>query len=188
MNTGKNTLGKILVKELQRQHSSPFYLWPTYLAFADPIKEMARIMYPQLPKKFLFGPSKYRSEIIQGAFKNGQPLTVRQVLKDLGTQGREYQDDIWLNIFDIRFSALQNQGIIIVSDVRYRNELEHLKKNGFYQIRIYRDTGLPTDTHISEAGQDNILDDEFDYVLHNNKSLDELKMEVANKIVPCLKP
>jgi hypothetical protein len=187
MNTGKDTLSKILVKEIRTQYPYP-HQWASYLAFADPIKEMARIMYPQVPKKFFLGSSKYRSEIIPGAFKDGQPLTVRQILKDIGTQGREYQDNVWLNIFDMRFAKISGSGIVIVSDARFRNELDHLTKKGFYTIRLYRQTNQPTDTHISETDQDGIPDSDFDYVIHNDKGLKDLKQEVALKIVPYLKP
>lgn len=185
-NTGKNTLSKMLVKTIRKQVDK--YQSVGYLAFANPIKEMARVMYPEMSRKFFFGSSKFRDEIIPGSFKDGKPLTVREVLKDLGTKGREYRDTIWLDIFDTRLKAMQYKKIVVVTDVRFRNEFEHLKNKGFYHIRLHRDTGLPTDTHISEAGQDDILDDEFDYVIYNDKSLNDLKLEVSNRIVPYLRP
>ena len=189
-NTGKNTLSKMLVKQL-RAHvraSKGGLMSVGYLAFADPIKKMVQIMFPQVPRKYLYGSSKYRNEIIPGAFKNGKPLTIRQTLIDLGTEfGRGYKDDIWLDNFDQRFNSM-HRSIVVVTDVRFRNEFDHLKQKGFFQIKLYRDTGGPGINHISETGQNAIADNEYDYVLHNDKTLADLKLEVINSIIPKLKP
>lgn len=186
-NTGKNTLSRMLVKQL-RLHTKQRYMSAKYLAFADPIKEMIRNMYPSLPKKFLYGSSKYRNEIIPGAFKDGNPLTVRQLLIDLGTEvGRAYNPTVWLDNFDFRFKLYNYYPIIVVTDVRFRNEFEHLRKQGFYQIRLYRNTGSPASTHVSETNQDTINDDEFDYVLHNDYTLRDLRGEVISNIIPRLR-
>jgi hypothetical protein len=185
-NTGKNTLSKMLAKQI-RLLKSDKYLSVGYIAFADPIKKMALQMFPRLPKKYLFGSSKYRNEIIAGAYKNGEALTVRQLLLDLGTEvGRGYKNDMWLDNFDYYFNKMIEKKIIVVTDVRFRNEFNHLKEKGFYQIRLYRNVESSNINHISETDQNNIQDDEFDYVIHNNKSLHDLKLEVANNIVPNL--
>src|SRR5579885_490751 len=184
-NTGKNTLSKIIVKQLRaRAHPrTRMKMSVKYMAFADPIKEMALIMFPQVPRKFFYGSSEFRKEIIPGAFKEGKPLTVRQLLQDLGTGvGREYNPTIWLENFDARLQSAK-QKIVIVTDVRFRNEFEHLKKLGFYQIRLYRETGEPVMDHASETNQVTIRDDEFDYVIHNDKTLKDLQKEVAQNIV-----
>lgn len=187
-NTGKNTLSKMLVKQIRDTTDVGAYARAHYIAFADPIKEMIGTMFPKTPKKYLYGSSKYRNEIIPGAFKEGIPLTVRQLLMDLGTEvGRKYMPNIWLDNFDHRFEQVRYCSIIVVTDVRFRNEFDHLRKKGFYMIRLYRDTvGQSKIDHISETGQEFIKDEEFDYVLFNNNPLKDLKNEVLNKIVPNL--
>ena len=186
-NTGKNTLSKMLVTELARKIKAPILL-TEYMAFADPIKKMIGTMFPELPRKYLYGSSKWRNEIIPGAFKDGKPLTVRQLLLDLGTGvGRSYIDTVWLDNFDYRLKKIKRKQVVVVTDVRFRNEFEHLKNKGFYQIRLYRETGQPTINHISETNQNSIADSEFDYVIHNDKTLDDLKREVIDNILPNLK-
>ncbi|HEY5267962.1 MAG TPA: hypothetical protein VII94_02415 [Candidatus Saccharimonadales bacterium] len=193
-NTGKNTLATLINEECKI--ISPIDYWKyKSMAFADPIKEIVMIMFPDANKDFLYGPSKGRAEFIPGAFKNGEPLTYRQALFDVGTElGRSYNDKIWLENFDDRYSAILSgyygpyPSVLVVTDVRFRNEFEHLKAKGFYQIRLYRETGLPTINHVSETNQTSIKDEEFDYVIHNNKSLDELELEVRENIIPQLKP
>jgi hypothetical protein len=190
-NTGKNTLAKLLYQEINEFDGSrpPFFYWKS-IAFADPIKEIVEIMFPNCKKDCLYGPSAFRSEAIAGAFKDGKPLTYRQALIDIGTEvGRGYNDKIWLDNFDHRYEQLlaKNLDLIVVTDVRFRNEFDHLKKKGFFQIRLYRETGMPLINHVSETNQNSIDDSEFDYVVFNNKSLDDLREEVRNNIIPLIK-
>ncbi len=200
-NTGKNTLAKLLEQEIYEVerakheanvHNTEFrnFSWKT-MAWADPIKEIVQIMFPHASKECLYGPSHLRAETIPGAFKNGKPLTYRQALIDIGTEvGRAYNDKIWLENFDHRYEQLllkNKPDLLVVTDTRFRNEFEHLKKKDFFQIKLYRDTGMPPIEHISETNQNTIRDEEFDYVLFNNKSLDDLKEEVRCNIIPRLK-
>lgn len=179
-NTGKNTLSLLLEEEIKARVDS--WSGSKFIAFADPIKEIVKIMFPSLPKKYLFGSSQYRSKEIPGAStKDGSPLTVRMALTDIGTSAREYNSDIWIQAFNKRFSKSFKKTVVLVTDVRFRNEFDYLKRLGFYQIRIYRDE-IIKGNHISETNQDSIRDDEFDYVINNNGSLDDLKEQVK-KIV-----
>jgi hypothetical protein len=195
-NSGKNTLAKLISTELD----CLIHLdrWDCkILAFADPLKDMAMLMLPKTKKEYWFGPSHLREEVIPNYFKDGKPLTYRQVLFDIGTQlGRGYNDNCWLHNFDARYEQLfehimrttdwKPPDLVVVSDVRFRNEFDHLKQKGFYQIRLYRETGQPIINHISETNQVSIQDSEFDYVLHNNQSLADLEKEVRTKIIPQL--
>ena len=199
-NTGKNTLSRLLEQEIYWLNNAEYHarygkdmvFSSKSMAWADPIKEIVLIMFPHASKECLYGPSHLRSEPIPGAFKNGKPLTYRQSLIDIGTEvGRAYNDKIWLENFDYRFEQLllkQKLDLVVVTDTRFRNEFEHLKKKDFFQIKLYRDTGMAPIEHISETNQNTIGDDEFDYVLFNNKSLDDLKEEVRNNIIPRLRP
>lgn len=181
-NSGKNTVARIIKKEMRKNIRGIFC---KYIAFADPIKRMIRIMFPELPEKCLTGPSKYRSEIIPGAFNKGIPLTVRQVLIDLGTQGRQYNENIWLDAFDLTFQKAQSKNMIIVTDCRFRNEFEHLKKMKFFQIKLLRNNDSDI-KHESETNQDTIKDDEFNCVIDNNGTLKDLQKKIRN-IIPLLK-
>lgn len=176
-NSGKNTVSKFLIDGISERVGDEFK-GGKIIALADPIKEMARIMFPNVPRKHFFGPSKYRSSVIPNSYKNEKPLTVRQVLIDIGTGlGRGYRDSMWLDNFDYRFEKYKNTAVIIVPDVRFRNEFDHLKNKNFYSIRLKRDSHLEIDD-ISETNQDSIEDLEFDCLLHNNSTLDKLRKDV----------
>lgn len=186
-NTGKNTVSRIITEELNKDIKN--YSKFRTIAFADPIKEMAAQMFPTLPKEYLYGSSENRTKIIPGAFKNGQPLTVRQLLIDLGTGvGREYKENLWLDAFDYTFKITKSKKreVVIVTDVRFRNEFDHLKKLEFFQIRLLRDAHARIN-HSSETNQDSIKDEEFDAIITNNGSLDELTYFIINSIIPKIK-
>lgn len=188
-NSGKNTVSKLLIDSLRHKiNITGGNTWAESIAFADPIKKMIRTAYPEIPRKWLYGASKYRSQIIPGAFKDGVPLTVRQCLIDIGNDfGRRYKSDIWLRNFDHTYNKLikKEVAIVMVTDCRFRNEFDHLKDLGFYQIRLYRNSHTKIND-ISETNQDSIKDSEFNYVVHNNSTLKFLEEEVK-KIVMQLK-
>lgn len=172
-NTGKNTVANLFAHNVT--YSQGFVAKSKFMALADPIKEMILTMFPQADKNALFGASALRSNIIPYAFKDGNPLTYRQALIDIGTKGREYQPRVWIDNFDARFNQIDlDTDLVIVTDVRYRNEFEHFKAKGFTSIRILRDveSGIK---HSSETDQESILNSEYDYIIDNNSDLNGLK-------------
>jgi len=193
-NSGKDTLAKILWSILKEKlpyneaYTSKRVEAVKKVALADPIKEMIMLMFPRTSKKTLYGPSKYRSMEIPGAFKCGIPATYRTLLQDLGTEvGRGYKEDIWMDVVDYKMEKAQKKGcsLFMITDVRFRNEFEHFKALGYTMIRIKRDLESNMN-HSSEIEQESILDDEFDFVILNNGSMDELKdktIYVANNMV-----
>ena len=185
-NTGKNTVGKLLLKGLQ---GGPLGIGKyKFIAFADPLKQMAQLAFPEIPRKWLYGSSKYRSQVIPGAFKEGTPLTVRQLLIDLGNDfGRKLKPTMWIDNFDKRLEKLYKKDLelVVVTDCRFRNEFDHLKKLKFFQIRILRDAHAKIDD-VSETNQDGISDSEFDAVIRNNGTKSQLEAQV-NQIISDLK-
>ena len=187
-NSGKNTTANFLDKEIRR---CSINLGKTnIIAFADPIKKMVGTMFPHIPKKHLYGSSKFRSEIIEGAYdKNNNPLTVRQALIDIGTNlGRSYKESIWLEAFEHSYNEalkIDNKSIIIVPDLRFINEFNYLKDKGFVMIRIMRSNSLIIN-HSSETQQDEIPDNKFNFIIDNNKDLFFLKDQIKSYIIPKL--
>lgn len=187
-NTGKNTVADVIQSSTVIEHNQGGY-GRSQLAFADPIKENVRNMFPFLPRKWLYGASKFRNEIIVGAVnEDGEPLTVRQAIIDEGTRGRKYNPNIWLDVFQHRFDKLatKRMGLVIVTDVRFRDEFDYLHDRDFYIVRVKRVTDSKI-THASETSQDSIDDSECDYVIDNNGTLDLLHTIITNSVVPNFK-
>jgi len=176
--SGKNTAVNIFKKYIHKDYHKK-KLWARVFSFADPIKEIARKYFPALPRKYFFGKSAYRSHIIPNTKDiYGNDLTVRKLLQDIGSQGRKYNENIWTdNImssvkkFD-NYNGTYGKWVVIVSDVRFINEFNTLKENGFKLIRIKRDVEELDD--LSEKEQDLIYDSQFDYIVDNNGSKQDL--------------
>jgi hypothetical protein len=149
------------------------------IAFADPIKEMILLMFPQVKREHLFGSSSFRNEAISGAFKDGKPLTIRQLLQDLGESCKQYNSKIWVNVFDHTYKQAikDNVDLVIASDLRFIDEFRYLKENGFYLIRLLRNEVLQMN-HISETQQSQIRNEDFDKVIYNNSTLEDLRYQV----------
>ena len=187
--SGKDTVYKILSKNRYNQVILTGQVEMKKIAFADSVKEIAMKMYPFLKKNVLFAPSKLRSTRIPNSFKDGQPLTVRQLLIDIGTKlGRSYNENIWIENLILKVNKLnkvQSNKMIVVTDVRFRNEFDALKNNNFFMIKLNRDDHTLIND-ISETQQDEIKDYEFNFILNNNGTLKELDKEIVDNLIPAI--
>ena len=109
----------------------------------------------------------------------------RQDLINLGNWGRAQSPDFWLD------RIIEQDGNIVVTDVRVPHEYEVFKNAGAVAIRVEasRETRSDRGTLIGEAditetGLDDVKD--WDYIIDNNGSYDELTSQVE-KIVLKLK-
>ncbi len=112
--------------------------------------------------------------------EKNKPL-YRQDLINLGNWGREQDPDYWLK------KILEQEGNIIVTDVRVPHEYEVFKNAGAITIRVEatRETRsqrgtLIGENDITETGLDSIED--WDYVIDNNQDYETLKNKVKKII------
>lgn len=108
----------------------------------------------------------------------------RQDLINLGNWGRAQDPDYWLK------KIIEQDGNIMVTDVRVPHEYEVFKNAGAASIRVEasRETRMQRGTligeiDITETGLDNITD--WDYVIDNNSDYETLKTktyELTKKI------
>jgi hypothetical protein len=179
--TGKNTVASMLV-----EHLTSHNLKGKIVGIADPMKHIVKTIFPEALDKCLFGSSELRSNVISDKYidKNGAYLTYRQALLDIGAYGRKYNDNVWLNLMVEDANKSNDIGVYIISDVRFVIEFDYLKNTGFIMIRVLRDN-IETIDDPSENEQDTIPNTKFDYIIHNNKSIDKLYEQIrviANKI------
>lgn len=171
--SGKNTVACMLAES--------FGLPPSdykIVALADPIKQMVEVMFPQAIKECLYGASELRSTHIDPEYYwQNKPLSYRQILIDLGTLGRSYHPDHWIKWLAEDAKKSSDKLLYLCPDVRFVNEFEYLRQSGFFMVRIKRE-GIPVSNDISETEQDKITDHNFDYVINNNKDLNELRLKV----------
>lgn len=182
-NSGKDTFCQLLSRKL-----TPIYDDSAIIAFADPIKEIGRQMFPHISHQKFFGPSYKRNSEITGAIDSkGNPLTIRTLLQEIGEGSKKYNPKIWINCFDkaLQKAEKSNKKLVIASDLRFVDEFNYLKEKDFIVIRIIRNSNS-TISHVSETQQDQIKNDEFDLVVQNNGTLKDLENTVY-KITDLLK-
>lgn len=131
-------------------------------------------------------------KLTYGAQKN---LTYEEIEKNkskyradliiLGNWGRAQSPDYWLQ------KIVEQDGNIIVTDVRIPHEYEVFKKAGAITIRVEATREIRAsrgeligEEDITEVGLDNIKD--WDFIIDNNSSYENLKIQV-NKIISRIK-
>lgn len=131
-------------------------------------------------------------KLTYGAQKN---LTYEEIEKNkskyradliiLGNWGRAQSPDYWLQ------KIVEQDGNIIVTDVRIPHEYEVFKKAGAITIRVEATREIRAsrgeligEEDITEVGLDNIKD--WDFVIDNNSSYENLKLQV-NRIISRIK-
>ena len=197
--SGKDTVADIFLKNNGFERVS----------LADPIKRLAKELWGFSDTQ-LWGPSEERSK--PDTRYNG--LTPRRVLQHLGTEGgRAIDEDVWIRyaVNNINKELSQkgacykpNLGFykspdsndikaVVISDVRFINEIRFLKKEGGALIRVKRPgAGLEGKfgMHQSEVEMSAISDSEFDFILTNDGTLEDLEREaniILNKILSAVK-
>lgn len=70
------------------------------------------------------------------------------------------------------FSDYKEHSNWIISDMRFPNEFEAVKKRGGLCVKIIRNIEIPKDEHYSEKALDD--EDRWDYIIENNGTLEDL--------------
>lgn len=161
---GKDTVADLLVKHHDFQK----------IAFSDPMKRFCKEVFGWSDEQ-LWGPSELRNLPDNSRrMTNGQGLTPRRALQLLGTEfGRACYEDVWVD-YAIR-RARDIGGPVVITDVRFQNELDALHKVGGKVWYISREgAGLMGDAalHASENG---LVQADCDRVILNEGSLSDLE-------------
>lgn len=158
----------------------------TRVAFADPLKRMALSTDPIIcaadDRSDWSNEDLRLSEYVKTygweAAKDNHP-EVRRFLQHLGASVRELDPDFWLNIALRSIDAADTWNMpIVVTDCRYPNEAETLRKRGFLMVEIRREEATG-DSHESENA---LKDFRADRILHNNNSVFDLHTAVDSLV------
>jgi len=93
----------------------------------------------------------------------------RDLLRLIGTWARNKDADTWVNILINKILHINNKNIF-VSDVRFPNEYDALKKLGFLIVKIERSGNENLRNHESETALEGY---EWDFIIDNNGSLED---------------
>ena len=108
----------------------------------------------------------------------------RQDLINLGDWGRAQSPDYWLN------SIIAYEGDTVVTDIRMKHELDKFRSNVDFTVRVESSEEaiskrgvLSSKNDTTETQLDSVED--WDYVIHNEGSYEELALEV-DKLVDAI--
>ena len=174
--SGKDTAAAHLVKE-----------WDfARVAFADPLRAAIYELNPQVKVGWI---RRRRVQDIVDELGWEQAKTkyteIRRLLQVMGTDvGRMmFGENVWVDIADknIRDNKLDN---VVITDARFSNEIDYVKRNGGFTVRIVRPGYGPVNSHVSDTG---IADLKVDHEIVNdgdvpwlNLQLDELMHKLCH--------
>ncbi|MFG2916268.1 hypothetical protein ACGF0D_25680 [Kitasatospora sp. NPDC048298] len=168
--SGKDTVAGRLVQRYQF----------TRLAFADEVRRAALDLDPivgaqpfgmaTLPIRLSDVVNRYGWERSKTEYPE-----VRRTLQQLGESVRQGDPDYWLRIVRARVETAMGWSLpVVVSDVRYRNELAALRRWGFLVVRVDRPgagAGGDAENHVSETELNGAP---VDVTIPNSGSLEDL--------------
>lgn len=145
------------------------------IAFADKLKEIIGVMYSinsiylHMQKKNTLFYNFYTHNL--EATPSETSISARKLLQDTADKiKKSFGEDYFVE--DLLFT-IRKANNVIVTDCRYINEYKALKKEGFYFIKVERDTE-EVDPHSSENSVVNLSDDNFDFIIKNNSDINTL--------------
>jgi dephospho-CoA kinase len=170
---GKSTLAELFFKK-------KYY----YSALADELKlHVDRWLYEcfDICPSWVFGNNEEKDRSLGIKMSDGTEFTSRKALQEYGQFIKKvFGNYYWCEQIEKQLKdEYETESNQVISDVRFVYELEYLstvllKCYNIYTIRIKRDTGLE-DNDISETHMDDYPDENFDFVIDNNGTLDDLK-------------
>ncbi len=190
--SGKDTVADMLVKD----HGF------TKVSFAEPLKDLCEAILLLRTRDFkglhgelfgwyqeydasYFGGENFADDMVElilaetlkdpTLFDLDEAGKPRKLLQFVGTDClRKRDESFWINV-------LFSQNLpdrVVITDVRFPNELAAIKNYKGSTVLINRDTGL-SDTHSSE---NMLINATWDYIIDNNGSLKDLETQVTDLI------
>jgi hypothetical protein len=175
--TGKIGSGKDTIADIIMQYT-PYHDWEIK-KFAGKLKDIAEIL-SGVPK-INFEDQEFKKQDMGPEWG----MTYRDLLQRLGTEAMRngLHENVWVNALfaDYHFNIEEDEQMPnwLITDCRFPNELEAVKAHKGITIKVIRDSGNTVGTtHASETALDDYT--EWDYVINNNGTLEELKTQVLS--------
>jgi len=167
----------LLAKKYHGKDTAADYLVENHgfvkLSFAKPLKDICRI---------LFG---FSDEQLYGSLKEEidsyWQMSPRTVFQYVGTDmfRKQFNEKFWIMCLKRKYMAIieaNPNADVVISDVRFQNELNLVHELGGIVIKLYRPCVISNDEHISEKNIDTIMG--YDKYVKNEKDKKYLYKEM----------
>ena len=160
---GKDTLALIAVEQGYMQFS-----------FAEPLKNSIRMLYS-------LSEEEINDRVLKETIIPRLGKSPRTLMCDIGKVLREYDPDIFSRDLIHNIQGLSEwiaDPVVVISDLRYINELDRCKEEGMVHIHINRpyEPGQEAVTHESEAQAD-YFHSVCDILILNHNTLEEYRAQ-----------
>lgn len=157
--------------------------------FAEPLKRICHIL-SGFSYDILLGEEAEARRIRDSELDPIWNMTGRQWLEYIGTDlfRNHFDPDTWIKIaFRNAKEALDNGKNVVITDCRFENEYNLIKKLGGKIIVIYRNEvdletneDEMTNVHITEWGFTKFIDKNQDILIHNDATIGVLEKKILN--------
>ena len=169
VNLNMNLIGLVAKKRSGKDTCADYlckYHGYTKYAFAGPLKKACAEIF-MLSEEQVEGVDKETMDERWGVsartiFQKVGTEMFRQRLADVMPEMESIKNNFWIYRFQMWYSNFKKtnpNGKVVVSDVRFPNEAEIVRTLGGTVVKVYRDTGMETDEHLSEKNIDLISGD-----------------------------
>jgi len=181
---GKNVFAEFLAEELHRRTGKAYIM----MAYADELKNMAQKEL-DLSWDQLWGEEKESKDKRYVRLYDDRDdythWTGREIMQSLGQFFRGFDPDFWTKKLFKTIEEKEYENVII-TDVRYPNEVDPVVERRGYHIRVNRpmDNKIHGKTHESETSLDAPY--KVDFSIVNSGTLDDLRKlasDIANGII-----
>jgi len=164
--SGKDTCAKYLVEKYNFLH----------LSFAEPLKKACKLLF-NLNEEQINGSEKEEIDLFW-------KISPRRIMQFVGTE--IFRDKIkelipnidsnfWIKLMEQQILKLNPNTNIVISDVRFLNEVEFIRKYNGIIVKINRNNEI--DNHLSEMEINKIIPD---FIIDNIGTFDELNKKIEN--------
>lgn len=173
--SGKDTVADILIKE--RGYVK--------LSFASSLKDAVGVIFGW-DREMLEGSTpesrEWREQVDEWWSKrlNIPYLTPRWILQHWGTDilRDKFHQDIWLASLERKLLNYPKDSRIVITDCRFQNEIDILKRLGSKIIKMERDDYKKSS--INHSSENSCKEIDFDFVIENNSTLCDLRKKVLS--------
>ena len=183
--SGKIGSGKdYIVKEIVGNYLRSQCVQYVHLAFGDAIKVL------------LMGSDSVNHGVTFENLYVKKTEKTRILLQTVATNARKLDENVWIKYLDawVSVHGLRGAKVVLISDVRFPNEIEYIKQKGGIIFRIYAPDrtlkkmneemdGIEVGAHISETVLDKL--NYYDGMIYNDKMTNA---EILAYVLPYLTP
>ena len=145
-------------------------------ALADPLKQVTRDL-------FQMSEAQMHDPVVKETVDPRWNRSPRELLQWLGTDciRDQIDPDFWLKRFVLWYDQVVRDGsvdVVFVTDIRFRNEADMIRRLGGKVVRVVREVSGDTDMtahHVSETQLDTVIPD---VVVRNDATVDTLQRKI----------